>query len=165
LWGVVGARGSHNDLLNLRASANALYNLLVAEFNYVQNIVDPTTSYADQDAFITSSGFSTKNSPTPQGVLAQPENFHQMFSPGVSIYTPKLKWKKPLGVTSPNNVKLYKLYRRTGTALPAVIATTTKTSFIDTTAVANTSYSYAASAVNTAGEGPFCPFILINVPL
>ena len=37
LWGPVGNRGSHQDLLNLRASCLVLRNLLVEEAAYVQD--------------------------------------------------------------------------------------------------------------------------------
>ena len=107
LWDPVGNRGSHQDLLNLRASCLDLRNLLVEEEFYVQNTVPLSDSYPDQAAWIASSGFSVKNSPTPQGSLGPPQDFHQLFQNGVSIYTPKLKWKKPLGLTSPNNCKSY----------------------------------------------------------
>ena len=168
-WGVKGARGSHSDLINLRASAFALKNLLTAESAYVQNIVDPTTSYADQDAFILTSGFSTKNSPTPQGVLSAPQNLHQVFNGNVSIYIPKLRWKKPLGLTSPNNVKFYQIlrYPSIGPTLPAVIATSTKTAFTDNTGglVKGTGYTYTVTACNDSGASPFCSPIAVTIPL
>ena len=164
-WGPVGNRGPHADLLQMRADAWALYTLLIAEANYVQNQIDPTKSYNDQAADIALSGFSSKNSPTPQGLLSAPENLHQMFSPGVNIHFPKLKWKKPLNLTSPGNVKLYHVSRGPAVGPPSFLAATTRTQFIDTTAVKGTAYQYAVQAVNTAGPGAGSNTIQVNVPL
>jgi len=164
-WGPVGNRGTHADLLQMRSAAFTLYNLLIAEANYVQNQIDPTKSYNDQAADIVLSGFSSKNSPTPQGLLSAPENLHQMFSPGVNIHFPKLKWKKPLNLTSPGNVKLYHVSRGPAVGPPSFLAATTRTQFIDTTAVKGTSYQYAVQAVNTSGPGAGSNTIQVNVPL
>lgn len=168
-WGVVGARGTHNQLMILRSDALTLYNLIVAEAAYVQSIVSFTGgTYADQLALITSSGFSSKNSPSPQGPLQAVENLHQMYAPGVSIYTPKLKWKKPLGLTSPGNVKFYAVFR--STVLPVVlgnsrIGTTTKTSFIDKTCVKGSTYAYSVQAWNTNQAGQWSISIPVVIPL
>ena len=172
LWGPVGNRGSHQDLLNLRASCLVLRNLLVEEAAYVQNTVPLTDSYPDQAAWIASSGFSVKNSPTPQGLLGPPQDFHQLFQNGVSIYTPKLKWKKPLGLTSANNCKSYNIYRTVNSVIPppvpppaSYLTTVTRTSFIDTTALPGTSYLYIVAGVNTDGTGAYSATLVINTPV
>lgn len=165
-WGTVHNRGTHAQYLAMRNAANVVYNDLVAEAAYVQSVIDPTESYVDQATDISLSGFSVKNSPAPQGRLAAPENVHQMFSPGVSIYTPKIKFKKPLGLTSPGNVKLYTIFRGLLTTHPIAIATTTKTSFIDTTPLTiGTVYKYQVAAVNTNGIGALSTELHITVPL
>ena len=154
-WGVAGARGSHQDLMNLRAASFSMRNMLVQEAAYVQNLVNPSDTYADQAAFILLSGFAVKNAATPQGVLGAPTNLHQFFSQTISINFNKLKWKKPIGLNSKVNVKSYFIARMVGgpPTMADVIATTTKTSFVDNTAVAGTSYNYYVAGNNDAGIG------------
>lgn len=155
-WGPVGARGSHADLVALRAATYILRNMLVQEAAYVQNLVNPSDTYADQVNFIIRSGFAVKNAPTPQGVLGAPTNLHQMFAQTVPINDCKLKWKKPIGLNSKGNVKSYVIARNiTGLAPTSadVIGTSTKTSFLDTTLVAGTAYTYFVAAQNDAGRG------------
>jgi hypothetical protein len=165
LWGPVGNRGSHQDLLNLRASCLTLRNLLVEEAAYVQNSVNLADSYPDQAAFIASSGFAVKNSPVPQGLLGAPQNLHQLFQNGVSISTPKLKWAKPLGLTSPNNCKSYNIYRSVAPAPGTYLATVTRTSFIDLTAPAGSNIIYYVKGVNTDGEGAESNILEIATPV
>jgi hypothetical protein len=165
IWGPVGNRGSHSDLLNLRAACLTLRDLLVQEAAYVQNSVDPTLSYPDQAAVIASSGFAVKNSPVPQGILAPPQGLHQLFQAGISPYTPKLKWTKPLDLTSPNNVKSYIVYRSAGVPFPGEpIGFPTRTSFIDTTPLHGIPYSYYVVAVNTDGQSPPSNVLALIIP-
>ncbi|MFI5159451.1 MAG: hypothetical protein ACHQF4_11335 [Sphingobacteriales bacterium] len=165
-WGAVGARGSHAQLLSLRQSAQAVYNALVQLANYVQNTVDPTTTYAAQAAFIALSGFGVKNPPVPQGPLAAVQALHQLIQPRVSQYSPKLKWKRPIGVTSPGNVKAYQIYRGATAVFGAsqLIATSTKTSFVDQSAAPGASYYYFVLGINTAGKGAPSAGLPISVP-
>jgi len=166
-WGPEGNRGSHSDLVALRAATSVVYTDMVLLAAYVQNLVDPTDSYPDQTTFILSSGFSVKNAATPQGVLAAPEGLIQLIQPTVSLTTPKLKWSKPVGLLSPNNVKSYKVFRKEVGVLTdtAIVGYPTKTSFIDTTAVGGKVYDYWVAGVNSAGEGVACAPVSVSVPL
>lgn len=166
-WGPQGNRGSHADLVAVRTSCNVVYTSMILLGAFVQNLVDPTLSYPDQTAFILSSGFAVKNSPSPQGVLSAPVGLVQLIQSAVPLNTPKLKWSKPIDLLSPNNVKSYKIFRRRNVdgSPTMVIGYTTKTSFIDATATGNAQYEYWVAGVNTNGEGVACPSILISVPL
>lgn len=167
-WGPVGNRGSHTDLLALRTATNDLYNLLLGEAAYVQNtaqILEPT-DYIAQAAVINTSGFSVKNAPSPQGVLGAPQNLHRMFQNNITLYTPKLKWKKPIGLLSPNNVKSYQVLRNTvnNFLTATVIGIATKTEFIDSTALAATQYWYWVKGVNTDGPGAESNVLATSTP-
>lgn len=156
-WGPVHNRGSHADLLNLRAAIDVLYVDLLEELAYVMNtcqIAEPT-NYSAQAALILSSGFAIKNNPAPQGVLAQPNNLHRVFDVMTPLYTPKLRWEKPLGLTSPGNVKMYGIYRATVDNFNAAtrIGSSTKTQFVDTTAPLGATLFYWVVGINTAGNG------------
>jgi hypothetical protein len=167
-WGPVGNRGSHAQLLALRADANTLYNDLLTLAAYVQNTAQATAGndYVSMAAIIGSSGFSIKNPPAPQGILGAPQNLHRFFANAISLYTPKLKWTKPIGLTSANNVKSYQILRSlTNNILVAtVIATSTKTSFIDTSALAATQYYYWVKGVNTDGAGAESNVLATSTP-
>jgi len=167
-WGPVGNRGSHLDLVTLRDNATILRNLLIAEAQYVTNTagIAAGSDYTAMATIIASSGFGVKNSPLPQGLLAAPQNLHQMFSNTISIHTPKIAWKKPIGLTSPNNVKSYQVIRSLTNDIMAgtVIATTTKTSFIDLTTAVATIYYYFVKGVNTDGPGNESAVCQVNTP-
>lgn len=155
-WGPVGARGSHADLLALRAASYTMRNMLVQEAAYVQNLVNPSDTYADQSFFISLSGFAVKNAGSPQGVLGAPENLHQAFANNVDISFAKIAFKKPLGLLSKGNVKSYTIARNLTGMLPVdadIIATTTKTSYIDHQLLGNALVYYFVCAVNDAGRG------------
>lgn len=166
LWGPVGARGSHQNLLALRQAALVVYTDLQQLAAYVQNTVDPTTSYSDQAAFIALSGFGVKNPPSPQGPLAAVQTFGQLIQAKISPYTPKLKWKKPIGVISPGNVKAYQVFRGTAAAFGSatLLAVTTKTSYVDTSAARSTIYWYWVVPINSAGSGVVSSAVNIAVP-
>ena len=165
-WGPVGARGSHADWVALQAASHAVYISLVQEAAYVQNVTDPTQPYAVQAAFITSSGFAVKNLPTPQGLLGVPQNFHQVFNNSIDIHTPWLDWKKPLGLTSVNNVKSYEIFRASTPPIPSLsIATVTETRFIDTDPVLKGhAWLYWVCGVNDLGRGAFTADLPVSVP-
>lgn len=168
-WGPVGNRGSHADLMALRAAATQLYNDLLAEANYVQQTAQTAngTNYTAMAAQIITSGFSVKNPPVPQGLLGAPQNLHRVFSNSISLYTPKLKWKKPIGLTSPNNVKSYSIVRNTVNDLPSAtfIQSVTKTSYIDVTAAPGQHYFYWVAGVNADGTGAPSMVLATNTPV
>lgn len=168
-WGPVGNRGSHSDLLNLRAASLTLRNLLLEMAAYVTStagILD-APDYVAMAATIASSGFSVKNAPTPQGLLNAPQNLHQVFKNSVSIYTPKLKWNKPIGLNSPNNVKSYQILRGlTNSPIAAIpIGTSTRTDFTDVTALPATQYFYFVRGVNASGYGNYSNDCQVNTPV
>jgi hypothetical protein len=125
-WGPVGNRGSHADYVALLAETILVYNLLISEAAYVQNLVPLPASYATQAAFIALSGFSVKNLAAPQGLLQAPQDLIREMSASISEDNIMLNWKKPLGLTSPNNVKSYAITIG-GTQQPFII---TKTKFL-----------------------------------
>lgn len=156
-WGPVGNRGSHAQLLDLRSKALIVYNQLLAEAQYVTNTASLAAAgdYVLMAAIIATSGFGVKNPPVPQGLLGAPQNLHRMFTDNVSLYTPRLKWKKPIGLNSPNNVKSYQILRSPDNNIlnASVIATSTKTSFIDVTAPSGADLWYWVKGVNSEGPG------------
>jgi len=156
-WGPVGNRGSHADLLNLRLQAITCYNLLFAESAYVDNTaqIAAGNDYVLMASIINSSGFAVKNAPTPQGVLGAPQDLIRVYADNVSLYDIKLKWKKPLGLNSPGNVKGYTVWRNSANSFPTAtqIATTTKSTFIDNTVSAGETVYYWVTAFNTEGNG------------
>ena len=165
-WGPVHARTTHANLLAVRSAAFTLYTALVSLAGYVQNIIDPTKSYADQAADIALSGYSVKNSPTPQGFLNTAENVHQVFASNVSLYFPKLAWKKPLGLNSPGNVKGWQISRSLQGAGPIiVIGTSTRCRFTDNTAVKGAQYYYYIAGINAAGISPNTVQLPVSIPL
>lgn len=156
-WGPEGNRGSHSDLLNLRAAARVVYNDLLAEVDYVNSTaaIAAGNDYGLMATIITSSNFGIKNAPSPQGTLTAPQDFRRVWSNDVSQYTPKLAWSKPLLLKSPGNVRSYDILRGTTNVFSTavVIQTVTKTQWIDTTAAAATKYFYWVRGVNAAGNG------------
>lgn len=168
-WGTVHNRGSHQDLLNCRSAARDLYNLLLQECAYVQNTAQALAGfdYTAMAVIIGSSGYGIKNAPSPQGILGAPQNLHRMYANSISLYTPKLKWSKPTGLRSPNNVKSYQVLRNsTNDILTAtVIATATKTSYIDISAMAGSTMYYWVKAVNTDGPGAESAVLQTSTPV
>jgi hypothetical protein len=167
-WGPVGNRGSHADLLALREAALAVRNWLVAEANYVLNtasIAQPT-DYSAQAAIITSSGFGVRNAPAPQGVLGMVQGLHQQVGIKFSPVQPRLRWKKPLGLTSPGNVKAYQIFKGTTNVFGSAtqIGTTTSTAYTDASATPSTAFYYWVVGVNAAGPGLVASALLVNTP-
>lgn len=168
-WGTVGNRGSHAQLMAVRTASNAVYAMIVQLAGYVMSCVNPLASYADQASFITTSGFSVKNTGTPQGVLEVVQNLHQVFAANIPIHSVKLDWKKPLNLKSPGNVKAYQIARNTTGANPVfadIIGSTTKTNYLDKNpAQSGTPSYYFIAACNDAGNGPWTNALTIIVPI
>lgn len=168
-WGPLHNRGSHLDLLTVRAAALTVYNDLIAEAAYVTNAaaIAAGSDYALMATIIASSGLGVKNSPTPQGPLAPVQDFHQMISAIISIWTPKLKWLKPTLLQSPNNVKYYIIFRgdTNDFSQSVQIGTSTKTSFIDLNAAHAHHYYYWVAPFNAAGMGAVSPALSVSTPI
>jgi hypothetical protein len=165
-WGPVGNRGSHADYLDLKLKADICRDLLYQLASYVQNMTDPSTTYAAQAVFISTSGFNVKNLPVPQGLLGMPEDFHQEFNNSIDPHQPFLQWKKPLALTSPNNVKSYEVFRSPFNVQPTVsIATVTASRFVDSDpSIINSIQYYWVCAVNDVGRGAFTASLLVSIP-
>ncbi len=167
VWGPRSNRGSHFDLVDLREKALNLQLLLKAEAQYVQNTaqIASGTDYVAMATIIESSGFQLANTKTPQGVLQMVQNYHYFTSRKLMRNQVKIKWKKPLNVTSANNVKSYKVFRGSTNVLTAAIEinTPTKTEFVDTnTTGATQTWFYWVLAVNAFGDGvPTVPLEII----
>jgi hypothetical protein len=136
LWRPLGNRGSHNDLTALQEKSLTLSQLLKAEADYVQTTAQLAagSDYPAMAAIMTSSGFELRSDGSPQGVLEAVENFHRFISRNLAPNQIKLKWKRPLNVTSKANVKSYRILRGTTNVFSAgvEIGATTRTSFLDT---------------------------------
>ena len=161
-WGPVGNRGSHAQYLTLIAASTAMRNDLIQEAAYVQSLVDLTQTYATQAAFIALSGFSVKNLAVPQGLLQAPQDLVREMSNSISEDNIMLNWKKPLGLTSPNNVKSYAITIG-GTQQPFII---TKTKFLlDGVNYAlnhGSIYEFTVIAFNDDGPGAPSATLTIN---
>ncbi len=125
------------------------------------------SDYSLMGSIILTSEFQLSNPKTPQGVLQMVQGFHNFVTRKINSNQIKLKWKKPLNTTSAGNVKSYNVLRGTTTVFSAAvqIATTTKTSFIDTNSTsAMQTYSYWIVLVNTAGNGIASDALTLTIP-
>ena len=157
-WGDVHNRGKHTDLVDLKEKALTLHHLLKAEGQYVEATAQLAAGndYEEMANIIQSSGYHLKSEKHPQGKLEMPQNVHQFISRQLDPNQGEVRWKKPLNITSKNNVKAYKVYRSTTPDfnLAVVIATVPNTKFIDTnTTNAPVTYYYWFVAVGAAGDG------------
>lgn len=156
-WGLVHNRGSHADWLALVAAADIMRNDLLLEAAYVDNLVDPNIPYPDQVAFILTSGFAVKDLPTPQGVLAAPQDVHRNMNNSISENDIELRWKKPPGLTSPGNVNFYKLLQD-----GIEVATSTRTRITLSGRVHGTNYTFNIIACNDQGDGATSMDLIVN---
>ncbi len=169
VWGPKGNRGSHADLVDLRAKALTLSQTLKSLAQYVQNTAQTAAAsdYVLMAAIITTSGFQLANTKSPQGILQMVQGFHNFVTRKINANQVKLKWKKPLNTTSAGNVKSYNMMRGTTSVFSAAvqIATTTKTSFTDTNnGTAPVTWFYWIVPVNTAGDGIVSDVVNVIVP-
>jgi hypothetical protein len=157
-WGPRKARGSHDELLTLRDKALTLHQLLHSEAEYVQLTAQTTagSNYSEMAAILGTSGYELKGDPNKQGVLQMVQGLHHFASRKLAQNQVKLKWKRPLNVTSGNNVRDYRILRGTTADFTAAveIGSTTRTSFIDTNDTAATvKWTYWVVPFNNAGPG------------
>lgn len=158
LWSPVGTYGSRTVLVDLQQKSLTLWQLLWAEADYVQTTsqLAAGSDYATMRSIMTTSGFDLRSIPAPQGVLEAVQNFHRFISRSLAPNEIKLKWNRPLSVTSRGNVKSYRVFRGTTNVFSAAaeIATTSKTSFVDTNATgAVQTYFYWVVAIGASGNG------------
>ncbi len=158
LWGPKGNRGSHANYLDLQNKCVVLHQMLKSQAQYVtaQSAIIAGNDYSEMASIMASSGFELKTTGHPQGVLGQVQDLRKLASAKVNRNQVKLKWARPLGVTSKNNVKSYKVYRANTVDFMAAlqVATVTKSEFLDTnntTGVVN--WTYWIVAVGAAGDG------------
>ncbi len=114
-WSPKGNRGSHADLVDLRSKAVILLNTLKSLGQYVTNTASIAAGldYTLMAGIIITSGFALSNPRTPQGILQMVQNFHNFITRKINNNQVKLKWKKPLNVTTSGNVKSYRVFRAT----------------------------------------------------
>ncbi len=169
VWGPRGNRGSHASLVDLKTKALTLSQTIKSLAQYVQNTAQTAagSDYALMAAVITTSGFQLSNPKNPQGTLQMVQGFHNFVSRKLNANQVKMKWKKPLNTASAGNVKSYNVYRGTTSVFSAAVqlASTTKTSFIDTNSTsASVSWSYWIAPVNTNGVGVVSNAVTVTVP-
>ncbi len=167
-WGPPGNRGSHADLVNLRACSTTLYNMLSSLAGYVQTTAQTLagSDYMLMATIISSSGFGMKNVPTPQGLLQPVENFRQLLTRTLAPNKAKLKWNQPLGVTSNNNVKSYSVRMSTTADFSTAvqIADITQNTFTDTNSTGGAVVRfYWIVALGAAGAGAPSSPIVVNL--
>ncbi len=170
VWGQKGNRGSHATLVALRQKALTLSQMLKSEAQYVQNTAQSASgsNYPAMAAIITTSGFQLANIKSPQGTLQKVQNFHNFVSRKLNANQVKLKWKKPLNTATAGTVKSYTIYRvaqPSPFSIATVIATTTKTTFIDipTLSSDNLKWSYWIVPVGAAGNGVISDVVNVTV--
>jgi len=168
IWGPKGNRGSHSDLLDLRAKAATLAQTLKSISQYAMNTAQTAagSDYTAMAAILGTSGFDTLTARHPQGLLQAVRNFHAAVSPRYNPNQVKLLWRKPLNVIVVGNVKSYNIMRGTTAVFSAAvqIATTTKAKFVDTNSTgAVQTWFYWVVPVNTAGDGAVSE--VVNVSL
>lgn len=164
-WGPAGMRGARKELFHLRSTAIHMRNLLLKEAAYVMNLVDLSASPEEQARFITSSGFTAKESRNLQGVLEAVRNFHQVISPRLNGWEVKLRWEKPLNVVVNSNVKSYLVFRsETGSFSDAeFLDAVTRTTFTDYNPIRGATNTYFIIAINNAGRGAISVAVSVNV--
>jgi len=165
---LVGQRGSSAALKDLRAKSRILYQLLQSEAATVQSQAQVAygNDYPTMAAVLSTSGFELKNARNPQGILQMVQNLHHFVSRQLPLNWTKLKWKRPLNVTSNNNVHDYRIYRNSTPdfATATLIGSTTATSFIDVNTTASLqTWTYWVAAFNNAGLGVPSDPITVNV--
>ena len=146
--GTVHNRGSHAQLMTLRAARLAVENDLRGLQDYCEN-----TTPNSPDAFV-SAGFAVKSTGAPVGILPMVQNFRQFIGRTVPSGAVKLSWKRGLA-TNAGNAKSYKILRSLTADVNAseMVAVVTKTSWTDETAADRPTNFYWVIAVGTAGDG------------
>jgi len=167
VWAPIGSRGSHSEYLDLKNKSLILYNLLLAEADYVYttSLVTAGNDYSVMGAIIGTSGYALKKVPSPQGVLPAPVGFRKVIATNLNPNQVKFSWEKPLEARR-GNVQLYRVLRGTTSnfADALQIATTTRTSFIDTNDAGSVqTYTYWVIAVNNAGDGASSDAVTVSI--
>jgi len=163
-----GNHGSYDDLADLQQKSLTLWLMLRQAADYVQTTtgIAAGSDYATMRSIMSTSGFDLKSEGSPQGPLEAVADFHHFISRTLAPNEIKLKWKRPLNVSTSTNVKAYRVLKGTTAVFSAAveIAITTKTTFMDTntTGVTQTWY-YWVIAVNNAGESPPSEVVVVSV--
>jgi len=168
LWNFGDNRGSHADLADLQNKTLTLANLLRAEADYVQTESASTAGndYSIMTAIMTTSGFQLKRDPSPQGLLEAVQNFRSFINRSLAPNQVNLKWKKPLNLTSKNNVRSYRVLRGTTNVFSAAVevGNPTAASFIDVNdSGAMQTWFYWIVAVNAYGDSAPSDVISVSV--
>jgi hypothetical protein len=167
-WGPKKNRGSHEDLADLRLKALILAGMLKSEAQYIQTTAQILAGI-DHDVMtviISTSGFGLALAPTPQGILEKVQNLHEFISRKLNKNQVKLRWKRPLNITSRSNVKEYKILRSNDTDITHAVEVgiSTRTTFTDV----NNSHvpmrwTFWVVAYNSRGAGVLSDPITVDV--
>ncbi len=114
------------------------------------------SDYVLMASIIGTSGYDLKGTGTPQGVLQKVQNFHRFSSRQLAVNQLKLKWKKPLNVTTPSNVQDYKILRSATVDFTTAVeigATTTTSFVVSNITSAPQTWTFWVVAFNSAGPG------------
>lgn len=148
LWGPVGARGSHADLINLRAGRRLIENEMRALQAYVNSIANGNS------VIVVLSGFTGTNPHTPIGVLNAPQNFRQLIVRNTLPDQVVLKWKKPTNVgfgKVPTYVVEY--FNTTAVAWVKLAISTRTKATVNNPSLPLHSFQVRVYGVNDAGNG------------
>lgn len=148
LWGPVGARGSHADLINLRAGQKLIQNEMRALQAYVNSIAN------GDPVIVALSGFSGTNPHSPIGVLNAPQNFRQLITRNTLPNQAILKWKKPTNVGFGKVPTYIVEVLNTGTGTWSTLAISTRTKATVTNPnLPSPTMTVRVLGVNDAGNG------------
>lgn len=157
-WGSVGARGSHADLLNLRAAVKVVQNDMRVLARYVDTIA------LGSAITVALSGFTSTNPRTPVGVLTPPQNFRQLISARTLTQQAILKWKKPTNVGF-GKVPTYVVEYFDNVVWKTIAITSRTKATLDNPLVGATTLLVRVSGLNDAGPGAAtAPITIVFMP-
>lgn len=152
-WVKPGNRGSHADYVHLQRAAIRLHKLLTQLAAWCMASIDPDLPYPEQRSVLVTSGYPLKSDGSPQGVLEMVQNLRRFIARNVRQGQVKMRWEKPLNVTTITNVKSYLVFRSLTNdfATASVIASVSKTTYTDAPGIGD--WYYWVVAVNNKGNG------------
>ena len=108
---------------------------------------------ADQEVALVTSGYSLKKERMPQGMLEQVQGLHEFIARNVRRGYVKMRWSKPLNITTHTNVKGYLMYRGAVNdfATASFVTCVTKNTFTQAPGIGT--WYYWVVAVNNMGNG------------
>jgi len=166
LWGVKGNRGSHAELVALRAARNLVRSLLEQESSYVQGVARSLSSVPeDEKDTILLAGMRPKDDANTLPIPNAPVNARQLVRQKY-LSTKKIfmKWKKPLVDPGSNSKPAFYIVSVSATPTGTFnqTAQTIKTSLVYEASNNDTIY-FKVVAVNAAGTSGNSD-IIVGVP-